>query len=1656
MLKVYCTIPTPEMEEVGKKLGLSKEYVNNLYSLWQSVNNKPGVNPTIDDLRDLLRENSRRLEAAKFAIPEYTVGENRTGGELVEEIDGRIVLHQLDGDLNTYLDFLRISDSNRKYIPDKRTLYTLLLWEKMASLSGIPNPMQDALLKVGEFTKAKENKITAPYVERDDLQGKLASTGRDGLIQIKKNVTVKEFFDYIQGKGNSNTSEQKRLVLEEMAKQGVTLEEMKKVLDTPEKVKRFLYYHELNHKLNLREDLRNYNRDNMNDPVNIAIEARVNMFAWGQAKSKISSATNILNSTNQTDHSYDVDELPETSNTPIVLQESPRAILAREISVREIQNRTSMMARDFSDVVSIELSDAIERKQEELAAEQNPERQLKLAEELAILRDPVKGKRKIVEDIGLENIIKQVKQRYSNWLNASDKSFNARVPNGVEYGKAAYQRVLDNFDILFEESLPLIERLEGIRLTRGEVIEVQDNEDTIENEEEVLGDDETGNRVNGNEGYSFKVRFLDPVKTARAETRRALSNIVAVTPSGQPILDDLGYTTYLSEEYVHSTLLAILSKASSPEDFYKQNEDRTWSFPLLEKYQNAYPWISQVTDQLYYDDALRSTFYNDFRKTFVPYYSQRDDAIFPLNAPMDFESTMDGIRSSYEQGMLQDEDSIFDTAMNIIPRNIRKAEALVHSILNQLQTIPYSQVYTLHARTKKLLNMLGFKSENLNMAAFSNDAEGISRLDYVVRSVQDVLEQASKLKEGQHLYDVSSGFLRNIARVIGKVTELDASTTFKQNGKTYSSYTASNYIETLFNRILADDKEFLEREFGKYEWFKNKNGEWQNEILRRLMEDPYFREQLALKNIFVADDIEYADWTPTQIASIGLKEYFSIPEDPMYEPYAFYNFPIFSDTTMATFMKLPKYITDSEGTFKEKLLPLYRKLVKQELKRIALVERRNKQGVPAISNFDKRGLEFCFLPELNHLMVGEVTFLDAIRQLNSKGDIDGINNLIDKAVTTVMDNLYQEFMNNHSEMFEDDGDLSNFIKSNARVSTKEGVLSKVEEYIWNQVFASSQMVQLVVTDLAFFKDSVDFQKRFKQVYASGTRLNTSSQYGKKFERTIYIKDTVVTSPTYKSLEVLMKQAYEEGRLSKMDYDSIMYKFRSVNATDGQAFRSLNSYRSLMDMMGSWTPEMEEAFERIKNGKWNIGDVNAIWQTVKPFVYTQVDTPDGLGGFIKVPHQNKNSEFVLLATYQALSTALNKDTNLRGISQFMEDYNIDVIQFESAVKVGLSGVIDVNLSPLAMAKAMAESKGGKIKVDGTEYLMPNLEGLGTTEAFKKIKEVFDDKLVEGSITQDTYNKVMKHFTANAKEAYEILVKNVINGGKDASSYTESDYNPITVHSLDYNDYMIVQPTPEHLLDTDATQGSQGRNLIVSDLPDDIEIKLDGKTLKGKEEVKREYYSLILANLIEDNMELLKDVRDVKSLHDRLTKLVRGNPKYGRDMLDALALVDYNGRQEFNISLSDPSISNKVQELVLSIFKNGITKQKVKGAACILVSNFGFTNDLEVVRNEDGSIQALECYLPAYSRKFYEPYLVKEVRTSKDGQVFEGYKIDISRMSKDDKKLLEFIGYRIPTEGKYSMLPLVIKGFLPQQNGSSIMLPAEVTTLSGSDFDKLMSK
>jgi len=53
--------------------------------------------------------------------------------------------------------------------------------------------------------------------------------------------------------------------------------------------------------------------------------------------------------------------------------------------------------------------------------------------------------------------------------------------------------------------------------------------------------------------------------------------------------------------------------------------------------------------------------------------------------------------------------------------------------------------------------------------------------------------------------------------------------------------------------------------------------------------------------------------------------------------------------------------------------------------------------------------------------------------------------------------------------------------------------------------------------------------------------------------------------------------------------------------------------------------------------------------------------------------------------------------------------------------------------------------------------------------------------------------------------------------------------------------------------------------------------------------------------------------------------------------------------------------------------------------------------------------------------------------------------------DGKALLQGIGFRIPTQALSSVEAVRVKGFLPQYMGSTVVVPSEITTKAGSDFD-----
>nr|UVN09326.1 MAG: hypothetical protein [Bacteriophage sp.] len=927
---------------------------------------------------------------------------------------------------------------------------------------------------------------------------------------------------------------------------------------------------------------------------------------------------------------------------------------------------------------------------------------------------------------------------------------------------------------------------------------------------------------------------------------------------------------------------------------------------------------------------------------------------------------------------------------------------------------------------------------------------------------------------------------------------------------------------------------FMQTEFKDYEWFF-KDGHWRNDWLRQLAESDELRRGLNHKVVLNSDKVDYTNWDDLDYTLALLTEYWGDPDSAKASvKYAWYHVPILSDSPSAEFIRFRKYTTgdvlDEEGnkrTYDDVILDKLVDLVNQEYDRIMLVRERDERyqngdkSVEPIANYDivrKKdgglksigGAEFKFLPALNNLRYdnGE-TFIDRVSRLKSRGTGAELRNflrttlndmmekgfeqtyrdwaaigLLDElpngkykylpfegqskqnAITakalikakealgslwnTNMELLLRDYLNNNPFDSRNAENLMETIKNlltdkatrgdmelkdaqsiSRSLFVKNNAKAALREYYWNSKLATSQIIQLTTTDLAFYKNLEDFQKRYKEVHAPALRLNTKATFkgeriGRDWERTIYLKDDEIVSSVLESIKTVLDERVKKGEMTKIDRDNIVYKFKNVNVADAQAYRSLSSYRAILGMSGQWTDEMEQAYNNFKNGDWNIADFNVIWQTKKPYVYTQVNEVAGYHKkqvplvdertgtqvvdengnprftevddmdnpiYQKVPVQHKNSEFLLLAMHELIAGPLGRSGKLKATNKFMEENQVDVVQFESTTKVGKQGVIDLN-----------------------------------------------DVNTEADVIQRL---------------------------KDTTGIGTGNENPNVVHKISYEDYGIQTATPEHAIDAVQLVGTQIRKLITADIAPDTVIEVDGKKMT-KQEWLDLYNAINTENILQafaDVDEIFKDRKEVEKI---LLEEIRGNQRYGMDMMRACTL-DENGN--FNIPLFDPVQSQRVQTLLNSVIKSRITKQKIRGGALIQVSDYGLTEQLNIVfkdrngnplnyelfkkeypnatresyeefvknalREGELSIMYLECYMPAYSRDFYEP-LMDPVT----------HQLDVTKLPDDLRKL---IGYRVPTEDKYSMAPLYIKGFLPQQNGSAIMLPAEITTLSGSDFD-----
>lgn len=1162
------------------------------------------------------------------------------------------------------------------------------------------------------------------------------------------------------------------------------------------------------------------------------------------------------------------------------------------------------------------------------------------------------------------------------------------------------------------------------------------------------------------DGWMTNFRQVSSHESLSQAVRKVIRQVPKLDYRGKYEKDDLGFTRYLDADYVHATFIDKLRNMINSDDMLPLMQDLQRTKPWVKQVTKLLQGDETLFSQFYQDFRKDFMSYWIQKKRMMPDGSFKMETI-AINKPEGVYYLLDAWRDNYENGVQLDDDSVYEKNGEINKDNAAKGLQWTETLNNMFQNLDTESRLQLLEREDvwntimKLLHMLGIDANPSVLKTALTDiktAPGITFTDPIMLLLPQLNVIFSGIKKGEiksetredgtekrgDLINTFGSAYNAIASMLAEVTEDAIESSVRENDKSYYSHVTPNYLGKLIKNLknVMNDKErfeqFMQTEFKDYEWFF-KDGHWRNDWLRQLAESDELRKGFNHKVVLNSDKVDYTNWDDLDYTLALLTEYWGDPDSAKSSiKYAWYHVPILSDSPSAEFIRFRKYTTgdvlDENGkkrTYDDVILDKLVDLVNQEYDRIMLVRERDEayqsgdKNVEPIANYDivrkkdgsiksMGGAEFKFLPTLNNLRYdnGE-TFIDRLSRLKSKGTGAELRNFLRTTLNDMMEDgfeqtyrdwsrvgLLDELPNGKYKYLPFEGQSKqNAITAKALIKAKDALGSlwntnmelmlraynnnsafdsreanslmeqikalltdkatrgemelkdaqsisrslfvknnakdALREYYWNSKLATSQIIQLTTTDLAFYKNLEDFQKRYKEVHAPALRLNTKATYkgeriGRDWERTIYLKDDEIVSSVLEDIKTVLDERVRRNEMTKLDRDNILSKFRNVNVADAQAYRSLSSYRAILGMSGQWTDDMEQAYNNFKNGDWNIKDFNIIWQTKKPYVYTQVNNNSGIEGHtgIKTPVQHKNSEFLLLAMHELIAGPLERSGKLKAINKFMEDNQIDVVQFESTTKVGKQGVIDLN-----------------------------------------------DVNTEADVIQRL---------------------------KDTTGIGFGNENPNVVHKVSYEDYGIQTATPEHAIDAVQLVGTQIRKLITADISDDTIIEVNGKKMTKKEWLDL-YNAINTENILQAFADVDEIFKDPKKVEEILLEEIRGNQRYGMDMMRACTLDENNN---FNIPLFDPVQSQRVQTLLNSVIKSRITKQKIRGGALIQVSDYGLTDELHIVFEGEGAnkrIKYLECYMPAYSREFYEPLMDPNT-----------HQLDVTKLPKDLRKL---IGYRV---------------------------------------------
>lgn len=539
---------------------------------------------------------------------------------------------------------------------------------------------------------------------------------------------------------------------------------------------------------------------------------------------------------------------------------------------------------------------------------------------------------------------------------------------------------------------------------------------------------------------------------------------------------------------------------------------------------------------------------------------------------------------------------------------------------------------------------------------------------------------------------------------------------------------------------------------------------------------------------------------------------------------------------------------------------------------------------------------------------------------------------------------------------------------------------KLEDFFYNDLIWRQETSKVLMGDLAFYSDKNDYNKRSYQLVTPGTKINDNTKYNQAF----FSKQIKVNSNEYlASLAQLIDSKITESHIKgalKEGDSSDVKAYEKLDQQTKQIVNNIVKYKKA-NKTDAQSYVTLDFYKKVLEGTGE-------WSEEHNLMYNKY-WKDGK----KVVDQSdkKLESKLLLQPLKPFRYATSKqDTGINGVSQVIplqiKDSMFPLLPLMANNNKGMKELLDV----MAERNIDVASAEDSVKV-----------GLRGQNIDLNKSEIFSLSMrdIRLPLSIPTTKKTNLYGTQLGK----LILANI----NDGDTYTLSNGDPLTGKQL-----------------KELFHNSWDKRIINSF--NNLKNELGFTYENGEIELPMGKARLEFLIKLRDKLEKENESRDLSDNYFDALQIVKGDI------------------YKFSTDVSFPTLAQRYETVILSLFKNEIIKQEFEGYSNVNVADYGLnkSDELKFITNKDGEIVEAEVGLP---------FELAEKIGLKDSQYGFNGKINWNLLSKNQQKALQVVLYRIPTQGKNSMIPAKVVKVLPKSNGSAIFLPGEGTVQGGFDFD-----